>query len=44
MEEALERAHEAINGHLEALRALGEAEPDEGAVMVGEVQLAPRAG
>lgn len=44
VKEVLERAREAMAGHLEALKELGEAAPEEGSVMVGEVERSPRAG
>jgi antitoxin HicB len=44
VEETLERAGEAIAGHLETLQELGQSAPLEGAVMVGEVEIGPRAG
>lgn len=44
VDEVLARASEAIAGHLSALDELGEAAPEEGPVMVGEVEVSPHAG
>ena len=44
VDEVLARASEAIAGHLAALDELGEAVPEEGSVMVGEVAVSPQAG
>ncbi|MDA8198668.1 MAG: type II toxin-antitoxin system HicB family antitoxin [Thermaerobacter sp.] len=44
VDEVLARASEAIEGHLAALLDVGEPAPEDGAVLMGEVQVTVRAG